>query len=634
MILWIVLILMLAVALVVVLSPQLRKRRRAASSRRDYDVAVYADQLRELKSDVERGVLSADQETQARLEIERRVLDADASQTILGKRTGSPLFSAIGASILLAFIPGFAVGIYLWQGSPDVPSQFAEIPPATAEIPPIAEAPGQAPEVGVAVEELVARLREQPDNLDGWLLLGRSYIVLGRHSEAVRAYREAAGLAPGDASVQSRLGESMVMAAEGFVTPSAREVFEVALGIEPRDPAARYYLALAAAQDGRLQAAFDGWRALASDGPADAPWLGDVRERLVGLAAELGLDPEEALAGLPAGPTPVQTAARGPTQEDMAAAAEMSPAERQAMIRGMVERLAARLEYNPNDPQGWARLAQSYEVLGEPGKAAEARARAETVSAVPASAPRGPSQDDIAAAAEMAPEDRQAMIRGMVERLAARLEQDPDDAQGWARLAQSYEVLGEPEKAAEARARGDTAASAPPPEPRGPSQEDIAAAAVMAPEDRMAMVSGMVEGLAARLADDPNDREGWLRLARSYEVLGEYGHALAALAGAARQFPDDVDILANYAHAVIEDAGPGAPVPQAAVELYRRVLEADGGNPDALFIAGLADAQAGRNEQTIAMWRRLLAVLDPATSAYAEVQRRIEALEGGTTQAR
>ena len=549
MILWIVLILMLAVALVVVLSPQLRKRRRAASSRRDYDVAVYADQLRELKSDVERGVLSADQETQARLEIERRVLDADASQTILGKRTGSPLFSAIGASILLAFIPGFAVGIYLWQGSPDVPSQFAEIPP-------IAEAPGQAPEVGVAVEELVARLREQPDNLDGWLLLGRSYIVLGRHSEAVRAYREAAGLAPGDASVQSRLGESMVMAAEGFVTPSAREVFEVALGIEPRDPAARYYLALAAAQDGRLQAAFDGWRALASDGPADAPWLGDVRERLVGLAAELGLDPEEALAGLPAGPTPVQTAARGPTQEDMAAAAEMSPAE------------------------------------------------------------------------------RQAMIRGMVERLAARLEQDPDDAQGWARLAQSYEVLGEPEKAAEARARGDTAASAPPPEPRGPSQEDIAAAAVMAPEDRMAMVNGMVEGLAARLADDPNDREGWLRLARSYEVLGEYGHALAALAGAARQFPDDVDILANYAHAVIEDAGPGAPVPQAAVELYRRVLEADGGNPDALFIAGLADAQAGRNEQAIAMWRRLLAVLDPATSAYAEVQRRIEALEGGTTQAR
>ena len=622
--LWVVLILMLVVALVVVLFPQLRKRRRAPRPRRDYDVAVYADQLRELKTDVERGVLSADQETQARLEIERRVLDADASQTILGKRSGSPLFSAVGASILLAFIPGFSLGIYLWRGSPEVPSQFAEIPPVTAET------PGQAPEVGVAVEELVARLREQPDNLDGWLLLGRSYIVLGRHSEAVRAYREAAGLAPGDATVQSRLGESMVMAAEGFVTPAAREFFAVALGVEPRDPAARYYLALAAAQDGDLQAAFDGWRALAVDASADSPWLGDVRERLIGLAGELGLDADDALAGIAAGPATVQAAGRGPSQEDLEAAAEMTPAQRQAMIRGMVEGLAARLEENPNDPEGWLRLAQSYEVLGEPGKAAEARARAraQTASAAPAAAPRGPSQDDIAAAAEMAAVDRQAMIRGMVERLAARLEDNPDDGQGWLHLARSYEVLGEPEKAAAARARADALNSGTSPAPRGPSPDDIAAAE-LAPEDRMAMVSGMVEGLAARLADDPNDRGGWLRLARSYEVLGEYADALDTLAGAAQRFPNDVAILAEYARALIEEAGPGAGVPDTAVALYRRVLEADGGNPDALFITGLAEAEAGRAEEAVAVWRRLVVVLDPASPAHAEVNRRIEALEAG-----
>ena len=621
--LWVVLILMLVMALAVVLFPQLRKRRRAPRSRRDYDVAVYADQLRELKTDVERGVLSADQETQARLEIERRVLDADASQAILGKRAGSPLFSAVGASILLAFIPGFALGIYLWRGSPEIPSQFAEIPPVSAET------PGQAPEVGVGVEELVARLREQPDNLDGWLLLGRSYIVLGRHSEAVRAYREAAGLAPGDATVQSRLGESMVMAAEGFVTPPAREVFEVALGVEPRDAAARYYLALAAAQDGDLQAAFDGWRGLARNASADSPWLGDVRERLVGLAGQLGLDADDALAGIAAGPASVQTAGRGPSQEDIEAAAEMTPAQRQAMIRGMVEGLAARLEENPNDPQGWLRLAQSYEVLGESGKAAEARARAQTASAAPAAAPRGPSQDDVAAAAEMAPEDRQAMIRGMVERLAARLEDDPDDGQGWLQLARSYEVLGEPEKAAAARARAEALNSATSPAPRGPSPEDVAAAAELAPEDRLAMVRGMVEGLAARLADDPNDREGWLRLARSYEVLGEYADALDTLAGATQRFPNDVAILAEYASALIEEAGPGAAVPDTAVALYRRVLEADGGNPDALFITGLAEAQAGRNGEAVAVWRRLVAVLDPASPAHAEVNRRIEALEAG-----
>ena len=624
--LWIVLGLMLAVAVVVVLFPQIRKRRSAPRSRRDYDVAVYADQLRELKTDVERGVLSADQETQARLEIERRVLDADTSQAILGKRTGSPIFSAIGASILLAFIPGFALGIYLWRGSPEVPSRIAEIPPVSVE------APGQAPDVGVAVEELAARLREQPENLDGWLLLGRSYIILGRHSEAVLAYRQAAALAPADSSVQSRLGESMVMAAEGFVTPSARGVFEVALEValevEPRDAAAQYYVALAAAQDGRLQDAYDGWRTLALDAAADAPWLGDVRERLVGLAGELGLEPGAALAGIPAGPAPVQTAARGPSEADIAAAAAMTPQEQRAMIRGMVEGLAARLEENPNDREGWLRLAQSYEVLGEPAKAAAARARAETAGVAASSAPRGPTQEDMAAAAEMAPEDRRAMIRGMVEGLAARLEENPDDRDGWLQLARSYEVLGEPELAAEARARAEAAAR-PEETARGPSQEDIAAAADLAPEDRMAMVRDMVEGLAARLEANPEDREGWLRLARSYDVLGEYQRALDALAVAAQRFPDDADILADYGQALIEDAGPGAPVPEAAVSAYRRVLEVNSGHADALFITGLGAAQAGRTEEAVEVWRRLLTVLDPAAAPHAEVKRRIEALEAG-----
>ena len=410
--LWVVLILMVVAALAVVLFPQLRKRHRKLASRREYDVAVYADQLRELKTDVERGVLSADEETQARIEIERRVLHADAAQTIGGKKAGAPIFSAIGAGILLAFIPGFAVGIYLWQGSPDVAGQFAEIPPL----------PAAAPELGFAVEDMVARLRDAPDNLDGWLLLGRTYVTLGRHSEAVDAYRQAAALTPGDSSVHSRLGESMVMAAEGFVTPAARAIFEGALGVDGHDPAARYYLALANAQSGRLLEAFEGWRALARDAPADAPWLDDVRGRLAGLAGELGLDIDEAMEGVPAAPGTSQVA-RGPSQADIAAAAEMTPEERRTMIRGMVEGLAARLEENPNDPDGWLRLARSYDVLGESGRAAAARARAQTASA----APRGPGQDDIAAAAEMTPDERREMIRGMVEGLAARLEENPND---------------------------------------------------------------------------------------------------------------------------------------------------------------------------------------------------------------
>ena len=621
--LWIVFILMVAAALAVVLFPQLRKRRRKLASRRDYDVAVYADQLRELKSDVERGVLSADEETQARLEIERRVLDADATQTTGGKKAGLPIFSAVGASVLLAFIPGFAVGIYLWQGSPEVAGQFAEIPPIAAA------APLQAPEIGFAVEDLAARLRDEPDDLDGWLLLGRTYVVLGRHSEAVGAYRHAAGLAPGDASIQSRLGESMVMAAEGFVTPAARGMLEGALGVDGSDPAARYYLALADAQAGRLLEAFEGWRALARDAPADAPWLDDVRGRLAGLAGELGLDMDEAMAGVPAAPAASRMAARGPSQEDIAAAAEMAPEERSAMIRGMVEGLAARLEENPNDAEGWLRLARSYEVLGESDQAARARTRAQAAASAAPTAARGPSQEDVAAAAEMAPEERRAMIRGMVEGLAARLEENPNDAEGWLRLARSYEVLGESDQAARARARAQAAASAAPTAARGPSQDDIAAAAEMTPEDRTAIIRNMVDGLAARLQASPNDAEGWLRLARSYEVLGETDNAREALATAARHLSDDPAIIARYAGALVEEAGAAAPVPEAAVALYRRVLAFDPGHANGLYFIGLYDAQTGRTEAAVATWRRLLLSLDPAAPAYTEIERRIEELDTG-----
>src|SRR5262249_54859700 len=103
-------------------------------------------------------------------------------------------------------------------------------------------------------------------------------------------------------------------------------------------------------------------QALLVDAPADAPWRKIVAARL----AEIGPDEARASPKTPA----------GPTAQDIAAAQSMSPEERMAMIRGMVERLAARLEQNPGDKEGWARLARAYEVLGDTDKAQAARSRA------------------------------------------------------------------------------------------------------------------------------------------------------------------------------------------------------------------------------------------------------------------
>ena len=262
-------------------------------------------------------------------------------------------------------IPALAAGVYASLGTPGLPGRpFAEIERPVEE--PAAVAAFREP-----VERLAARLQSDPDDLEGWLLLGRSYVVLQRYPEAADALRQAAALSGGDPEVLGMLGEAIVWANDGVVVPEAVRVFRQALETQPDDPVSRFHLALARAQAGEVQEAYEIWLALAADTPADAAWRGDL-EGLIRQAAEvLGVEP-----GLAPRAPAVAEAPSGPTADDVAAAAEMSPDERMEMIRGMVESLAARLEENPDDAQGWRRLARSYAVLGEPEKALDTLRRA------------------------------------------------------------------------------------------------------------------------------------------------------------------------------------------------------------------------------------------------------------------
>jgi len=241
----------------------------------------------------------------------------------------------------------------------------------------------------------------------------------------------------------------------------------------------------------------------------------------------------------------------------------------------------------------------------------------------------------VAAAADMTPEERVEMIRGMVAGLATRLEANPDDLEGWQRLARSYDVLGETDKAADARARGEmlrqsgTANVEPTDGPTGPDAEDVASAAEMTPEEREGMIRGMVEGLAARLETSPNDADGWLRLARSYDVLGEGEAARGALSHAAELRPDDIEIQSSYATALLQKAEPDAPLPPAAIEIYRHILELDPGHADALFFTGLAAARDGHTAAAVTAWTSLLDALEPGSPAHDEVSRRVEELGAG-----
>ena len=534
---WIAIALVLLATVVAIAIPVLNAKP-PESAAQDYDLAVFTDQMKELERDQARGLINAEEYKAARTEIGRRILAAQRAEDGTARKTAGGRGNAIAAVVVLLLIPLIAAPLYVWRGNPSLIGDRV-----TAQQAAPADQPDPTEQAGLveSVNRLKARLEAAPEDFDGWVLLGRSYMVTQQPLLAIEAYTKAVALRPEDASVQSFLGEAIVFSADGTVTEKARAAFMTAIEADPADPAARFYWGMADAQAGNLRAALDTWLALAADTPADAPWRRGLEQQLRAVAQEL----------------------------DVVLAAVMPDAA--------------------------------------PARPAPLR---------------GPSQDDINAAEDMSAADRQEMIRGMVAQLAARLEETPDDVEGWERLARSYRVLGETDKASEAAARAQQLRRGSAPSPA----RNQAPAATADPGAQQEQIEGMVAGLAARLADDPADREGWIRLTRSYEVLNEPAKALEAFEKATTQFPRDAELLQLYARAVLQQTAPDAPLSKRAFNLYRRVLEIQNENPEALYFVGLGEAERDNPDEARRLWGTLLTFLDPGSEARRVVEGRLEGL--------
>ncbi len=342
MVLWIIFAVMTAAAVCAVLWPLGRQPGAAGGS----DRLVYADQLQEIDRDRAAGLIGEPEAESARVEISRRLLAAaDAEARLADVPAAQPHWHRRMAAVTaIVLVPLIALGLYLKLGSPDVPDQ-----PAFARV----NAPPDRQSVAGLVSQVEAHLAQNPNDGAGWEVLAPVYLRMGRFDDAVTAWRKAIAL-NGDSPVrEANLGEALVAAANGVVTDEAKTVFQKAVAGDPHEPKAGYFLGLADEQDGNRDAAAAKWRALLDSAPPGAPWADFVRTALARVTGQA-------------------SAAPGPGAGDVAAADAMTPTQRAAMIRGMVQRLSDRLQADGHDVEGWLRLVRAYVVLGDRDKAKDA----------------------------------------------------------------------------------------------------------------------------------------------------------------------------------------------------------------------------------------------------------------------
>jgi cytochrome c-type biogenesis protein CcmH len=408
--LWIILTIMTSAAAVLLSAPFIRRFDQPQAESAG-NIEVYRDQLKEVDSEQQQGLVDDVQAETARLEIKKRALAADKMEQPV-----MPNLSGGERSFAMICVTGIvvlgSVGLYAATGNPDLPSTKSSgaiqqvstsfiRDPATPASPVaamqtfVSKNQGQPqpqpdlPPVDEMIRRLAARLLQNPKDVQGWRTLGWSYLNLGRFSEASEAYAKAIELSPGDSEIRSARIEALVRSANGVVTTDAKNAIEDTLKIDPKNAHARFFRGLAKEQEGEKTAALTDWLEVLRDADPNEVWVLDLKNKIGELERDLGKD----AAARPAGPRPAIAGGspetsraaggsptppvieRGPSPQDVQAAEAMEPADRSAMIRDMVDRLANRLEKSPRDVDGWIKLIQSRMVLGETELARQALAR-------------------------------------------------------------------------------------------------------------------------------------------------------------------------------------------------------------------------------------------------------------------
>jgi cytochrome c-type biogenesis protein CcmH len=370
MMLWIILTVMIALTAAGLTIPLVRRYEQRPGRAKTLD--ILKGQLAELDAQQASKLIAQPEAEALRAEIKRRILAEDRETVAVARPlpVNAMPWVALG---LVAVVAVCATALYALMGHPELTSDTVAgaVAPAQAAAGPDAQAQHPMGEVSTMIAGLEGRLQQNPNDAQGWQMLGWSYMRTNRPADAAKAYGRAASLDPGNVEYLSAQGEAMVQS-EGKVSDGAAAIFRRALKGDASDPRARYFLAIYRDQQGDHQGAMNDFIALLKSAPPGAPWAGQVRNYVEDLAKDQHIDISSRLPPAPpAAPAP-QAGMPGPTGDQVAAAGQMSDADRQAMIHSMVDKLAGELKANPHDSGGWVRLMRARMVLGETDKAAQA----------------------------------------------------------------------------------------------------------------------------------------------------------------------------------------------------------------------------------------------------------------------
>ncbi|MCU7932642.1 MAG: c-type cytochrome biogenesis protein CcmI [Candidatus Thiodiazotropha sp. (ex Codakia rugifera)] len=291
---WIITAGLIVLAMAFVALPLLRKHVETGVTTNELNLSVFKQQLAELDADLEAGNLEQNRYDAARKDLEKELL-TDISGEL---KTTETAVSGRTMALSALLIPLAAVFLYQAIGSPEIIHRLAEQPggmPTKAS--PSQSQPGNTqnlPPMEELVKRLAAKLQEQPDNQEGWVMLGRSYMAMNNPSAAINAYERAIQLNDQNVALLLAYSEAIASTNGNDFSGRAAPMIDKAYQLEPNNPNVLWISGILAYQRSEFKSAIEHWEALKVMLQPQSAELESVNDALDDVRSKLGLPPDEA----------------------------------------------------------------------------------------------------------------------------------------------------------------------------------------------------------------------------------------------------------------------------------------------------------------------------------------------------